>query len=191
MEVPVSAPSPSSQPTLARCRARARMLLAHLRGSEPERARNAALRFQRLQSFAHASVDELCANDRVRLKHALTVVALEAGQPSWVALKAACMRAEAATAGALPADAMYAARMSLWLNRWFADYDEARASLDADGGYLLPYRHHFFVTTAEAIRELGLDPFDDDWRRIGFDWVRPADPQAHARLLAKRRTALA
>jgi len=142
------------------------MLLAHLRGRDPARARAAAQRFLQLQSFAHASVEELCSSDRVRLKHALTVVAVETGQPSWVALKAACLRAEVATAG-LPADAMYAGRMSLWLNRWFASYDEARASLDEGGGYLLPYRHHFFVTTADAIRELGLDPFDDDWRRIG------------------------
>ena len=183
--------SDPSLPTLARCRARARMLLAHLRGSDPVRARAAAQRFQQLQSFAQASVDDLCSSDRVRLKHALTVVAVEAGQPSWVALKAACLRAEGPTAAALPADALYTERMSLWLNLWFASYDEARASLDADGGYLLPYRHHFFVTTAEALRELGLDPSDDDWRRIGFDWVRPADPAAHARLVGKRRAALA
>jgi hypothetical protein len=42
-------------------------------------------------------------------------------------------------------------------------------------GYLTPYRHHFFVTTAEGIRELRLDPVDPDWARIAWDWVRPND----------------
>jgi hypothetical protein len=82
---------------------------------------------------------------------------------------------------------MYVPRMDAFLNRWFTSYDEARASLEAQGGYLLPYRDHFFVSTADAIRELGLDPDDPDWAAIGWDWVRPADSEARARLLEKRR----
>jgi hypothetical protein len=85
---------------------------------------------------------------------------------------------------------MYVPRMDAFLNRWFTSYEEARASLDAQGGYLLPYTDQFFVSTAEAIRELGLDPDDPDWAAIGRDWVRPADPEAKARLLDKRRLAI-
>lgn len=85
---------------------------------------------------------------------------------------------------------MYVPRMDAFLNRWFTSYAEARAALDAQGGYLLPYRDQFFVSTADAIRELGLDPDDPDWGAIGRDWVRPADPEAKARLLHKRRLAV-
>ena len=42
------------------------------------------------------------------------------------------------------------------------------------------------MTSREAIRELGLDPDDPDWERIGWDWVEPHDPQARERLLEKR-----
>lgn len=85
---------------------------------------------------------------------------------------------------------MYVTSMSVMLNHWFNDYAEARAWLDAEGGFLLPYRHQFFVTTAEAIRLLGLDPADPDWDRIGRDWVRPLDAAAHERLEMKRRLAI-
>ncbi len=85
---------------------------------------------------------------------------------------------------------MYVPRMDAFLNRWFTSYDEARASLDAQGGYLLPYRDHFFVSTPDAIRELGLDPGDPDWATIGCDWVRSANSDAKARLLEKRRLAI-
>jgi hypothetical protein len=51
---------------------------------------------------------------------------------------------------------------------------------------LLPYRHQFFVTTSEAMRELGLEPDDSDWARIGWDWVRPKDAAAWERPNVKR-----
>lgn len=85
---------------------------------------------------------------------------------------------------------MYVTGMSVTLNHWFNSHAEARAWLDADGGYLLPYRHQYFVTTAEAIRELGLDPADPDWERIGYDWVKPLDTAARERLELKRRLAI-
>ncbi len=34
------------------------------------------------------------------------------------------------------------------------------------------------------------DPDDVDWQRIGFDWARPLDAEAHARLVARRRAAM-
>ena len=86
--------------------------------------------------------------------------------------------------------AMWIPSMAVFLNHWYSTYDEARAGLDAEGGYLLPYGAQFFVTGADAIRELGLDPGDPDWARIGWDWVRPADAAAWERLRAKRELAI-
>jgi len=76
--------------------------------------------------------------------------------------------------------------MDAIVSRWFTGCAEARASLEAEGGYLLPYREQFFVTTREGIRELGLDPDDPDWERIGWDWVRPLDRAAWERLRERR-----
>ena len=81
---------------------------------------------------------------------------------------------------------MYVPRMDAILNRWFTTYEEARASLESEGGYLLPFRNQFFVTTSEGIRELGLDPEDADWARIRWDWVRPSEKAAWERLNEKR-----
>lgn len=88
-----------------------------------------------------------------------------------------------------PGPVMYAPRMDAFLNRWFATYGEARASQAAEGGYLFPYRHQFFVAEAEAVKELGLDPDDPDWERIGRDWARPRDREAWERLKLQREVA--
>lgn len=85
---------------------------------------------------------------------------------------------------------MYVSRMDAVLNSWFTNYEEARRSLETNGGYLLPFKNQFFVTQSEGIRELGLDPDDPDWQRIGWDWVRPKDEEAWVRLREKRLQAL-
>ena len=85
---------------------------------------------------------------------------------------------------------MYAPRMDIFLNRWFTDYDEARASLDQDGGFLLPYKDQYMITEAGGIRELGLDPDDPDLEKIGRDWVKPNDTEAWERLRIKRLIAI-
>ena len=81
---------------------------------------------------------------------------------------------------------MYVEKMDLFVNRWFAKYEQARASLEKEGGYLFPYKSQFFITEREAIRELGLDPDDSDWELIGWDWARPHDTAAWERLKKKR-----
>lgn len=83
----------------------------------------------------------------------------------------------------------YSANLDVFLNRWFTDYDEARRTLDAEGGFLLPYRRHFYVCEREAVRALGLDPEDPDWLLVGRDAARPADEQAFGRLREKRERA--
>lgn len=85
---------------------------------------------------------------------------------------------------------MYVPQMNAILSRWYTTYEDARASLKAKGGYLLPYENHFFVTDREAIQELVLDPDDPDWARIGWDWVRPRDVDAWRRLKEKRARAI-
>ena len=172
-------PSPPS----SEHRVRAKRLLKQLRRSESEGAAlEAAARFRRLASFSDASVFQILDHrDGVKLKHALAVVALEQGYDSWRTLKAA-----AGSGGR----EMYDPRMDVYLNRWFARYEDARASLEDDGGFLFPYGRQFFVCGEGAVRVLGLDPGDPDWDRIGRDWARPEDEQAWLRLRERRERVL-
>ena len=80
----------------------------------------------------------------------------------------------------------YQSNLDAFLNRWFSSYAEARESLESDGGFLLPYKQHFFVCESEGIRALGLEPDDPDWQKIGFDCVKPSDEEAYQRLSEKR-----
>ena len=84
----------------------------------------------------------------------------------------------------------YSPTMDVFLNRWFSNYNDARRSLDTEGGYLLPYKNHFFVCEAEAIRAMGLDPDDPDWRLINHDGARPSNEEAYRRLPEKRLRAI-
>ena len=81
----------------------------------------------------------------------------------------------------------YETNLDVFLNRWYAKYDEARGSLDRDGGFLLPYRKHFFICQPDVISALGLDPNDPDWEKTGHDCAHPRDPAAFARLQDKRK----
>ncbi len=83
---------------------------------------------------------------------------------------------------------MYVSQMDGFLNRWYTHYEDAIASLELDGGYLFPHRGQFFITPSEGIRELGIDPLDPDWAAIGWNWVKPKDLQAKARLKKKINT---
>jgi hypothetical protein len=85
---------------------------------------------------------------------------------------------------------MYVPSMGAFLNHWFITYEDARAHRESQGGFLLPFQHQFFVTVAGAIVELGLDPNDPNWERIGWDWVRPLDSEAWELLRDKRRSVL-
>jgi hypothetical protein len=85
---------------------------------------------------------------------------------------------------------MYEPRMDAIVSRWFTTYEDARRSLDEEGGYLFPYRGQFYVTFREGVRELGLNPDDPDWALIGYDWVEPHDTDAWNRLRDQRELAI-
>ena len=184
---------------LTELRIQAQRLLKQLRSSDGSERAQAATRFRRLRSLAGAE-RELAAGAvaTVRLKHALAVIAEENGYDSWVALKAALEASPSLRNGSDRIDELeragslwYSTGLDVFLNQWFARHADARAALDRQGGFLLPYRQHFYVCQPGLIKALGLDPEDPDWRRIGFDCARPEDPEAFERLRARRRRALA
>ncbi len=170
----------STAPTLPECKIRASLLLKDLRCEDPPRATRAAERFQILPAFAALAAEAILGRrDSVQLKHALAVIAAELGYPAWKDCK---RRLEVPAELRLDTERFFEAGAAAYLNRWFARYSEARASLEAEGGYLFPFRHQFFICGAGFLEARGIDPTDPDWERIGRDWVRPQDQEARDRL---------
>lgn len=179
-----SAPGASASTPLPRareCRIRASLLLKALRGDDPVHAQAAAERFRILPAFAALEPEQLVASrDSIRRKHALAVIAAELGFESWNALKAALVPVVAPRL-----DWIFDGGGDAYLNHWCKTYEEAAASRERSGGYLIAHREHFVVCTAELLSARGLDPHDPDWDRIGRDWVHPRDADAFARLAAR------
>jgi hypothetical protein len=164
---------------------RAELLHSRLHSGDAE----SLVRLRALPELRRGGVADLAAMAHdVRLKHCLAVVARESGFSSWEhARRVLDGDSEETDLGTL----LYGARDGGILNHWFAAYDEARALFDqarAGGStrYLLAYKRHFFVAERPFIDALGLDPDDPDWKALGWDWARPADPAARRRLYAKR-----
>ena len=166
--------------TAQECKIRASILLKELRGEDRARAERAAERFRILPCLAaDAAAAILARRDSIQLKHALAAIAAEMGYATWTDCK---LRLEVPANRRVDTERFFGAVSCGFLNRWFARYDEARASLEARGGYLFPYRHQFFICESGFVEALGCDPADPDWDRIGRDWVRPRDQAARDRL---------
>ncbi|MGA9658459.1 MAG: hypothetical protein WBQ60_05120 [Asticcacaulis sp.] len=157
------------------CKRDAAKLLKALRSDEEWAHATALERFSRLITQAQPA--------QVQLKHALAVVALESGYPSWVALKQAV---DDTMRGALDFSEFFASPcLKDSINHWFATYDEAKAHQLAHGGILLPYRHQFFVTSEAILPRLGYEADDPDWHDIGHDFARPASLDAQTRIKSR------
>ena len=128
---------------------------------------SARARFERLDNPPEAP----------QLKHALAVMAHEAGFAGWADLKQARTGLDFSEFFAAPG-------LGDTLNVWFSTYDEAKAFHTINGGVLLPYRQHVFVTSPAMLDRLGFEAGHTDWAAIGYDFVRPASTAAQARIKA-------
>ena len=180
------AKSPYSQ--LEEYKVKASILHKQLKSKDLELATQAAVRFQTLPHLKETSPQTIVAEKtNIQRKHALTVIALENNYASWADLKQRLERKEklAAFRKNNKYTLLYPQRCGGFINAWYAHYEEAREHLVHDGGYLLPYKNDFFICQRVYIQTVGLDPDDPDWKRIDFDWAKPADQEAWARLDAK------
>jgi hypothetical protein len=168
---------------LRECKIRASFLLKDLLSPDPQRASRAAERLRALPAFAGQTPGQVLARkEQIRRKHALAVIAREQGHASWEELKSARGEEDRPQ---VDFEFFFVRETSAYLNRWFATYPEALASLRALGGYLFPYRQQFFICEAGFLEARGVDTGDPDWERMGRNWVEPLDPAARARLEEK------
>lgn len=103
----------------------------------------------------------------VRRTECFAALAAELGFTSWWEAKRVLAGAPGENYGTL----LYPAAGSGHLNLWYRDRDEALRVRQSRNGWLLAYRHQFFVAERGFVEELGLAPDDPRWRAIAFDWT--------------------
>jgi hypothetical protein len=153
--------------SVSECKIQASILLKSLRSSDTPKALATAKRLQLLPEFKNLSCEEIIKID-VKRKSALTVIAIEKGFASWSELKCQLPFIRGG-----------------FLNQWFKNYDEAKAYLQAHGGFLFPYQKQFFVCDQDYINHLGFNAEDKEWKLIDFDWAKPKNKEAWQRLYKK------
>lgn len=174
--------------SIAELKTQASILNKRLRSTTHADAIQAAGRLLCLPRFVQATPEEVLRNaDSVQRKDLLRVVAIEQGFASWQALVAKARKREAWRARRAQSEfsQLYPHWAIAFTNEWYHDYRSAQAALEVRGGYLLPHNNDYFIAAADYVAQLGLDPHDPDWDLIGYDWARPADTAAHARLAAR------
>lgn len=146
------------------CKVQASVLLKSLRKDQAEQA---AKRFHRLPEFENLSISDIMQKE-IKRKDALRVIAIEKGFNSWEQLKCQLPFIRGG-----------------FLNKWFANYSDAKSYLQSNGGFLLPFKHQYFVCDEDYIANLGFEPNDLDWKLIGCDWEKPTNAGAWKRLYKK------
>jgi hypothetical protein len=118
----------------------------------------------------------------IKRRDCLTVIAAELGFPNWTQAKAALAGDREVTEfGTLLCPPGCCGH----INRWYVTYEQAAPEREAYKGYLLAYKRQYLVVDRYYIESLGLEPDDNDWKELGFDWVHPASLPARTRLYNK------
>ncbi|MDO8955065.1 MAG: hypothetical protein Q7V63_09495 [Gammaproteobacteria bacterium] len=167
--------TPSKRFNLTESKIRASIVLKALRSEDSMQSNPAITRFQALPEFAECSAAAI--QEQVRRKHALALIAKEAGFSSWNEFK---LSSEASILAIFTE-----IKASAFLNKWFSNYDQAKIEQMKSGGYLLPYNSQCFICEADYIKHIGLNPNDPDWKLMAWDWVKPADSEARERQYKK------
>ena len=144
--------------------------------------RDAARLLKAAKDRSPGALEQFAALDNpppnLQLKHALAVIASQAGFESWAQLK---NDAEAPNFS----EFFTSNGRADSINHWFSGYAEARAHHELYGGVLLPFRHQCFVTSLEILGRIGFEKDDPDWREIGYDFITPRSDAALSRIKAK------
>lgn len=136
----------------------------------------AAGRLRQVPDFKQRSAEWLIAHaSLVQRKHAYTAIAIEHGYANWPDLKRTIV----------DNDCLYRASGVAYIHAWFRDYAAAEQYLNQHRGYLLSFWKDFVVCGKEYIAHIGLDADETYWKRIGYNWVQPADKTAWAVLHEK------
>ncbi len=149
----------------------AELLLKNARNGEPQ----AIERFRRLPLF---DMHDTAWISGLQLKNALHIVSTENDFPSWGDLKHALDTAAETSPLAIPGEQFYPKGFTTYWNIWFAKYSQAKKVLDEGKGYLLPYKHQYFIVEEHFVDSIGIPHTMPEWEAIGRDWVHPLNVKA-------------
>ena len=169
-------------------RLEAERLYRDVRTGKGATALRAAKRFQVLERWRDFTAREIQASaDAVRFEDAEQVLARENEFSTWAELANQAINAPIIFHTAR----LFPEKSDVFLNLWFRSYADARAAHEAEPDLLLfPYGEQFVLCEPALLGWLGADPHDQDWEKIGRDWVRPLDETARSRLAARLHKAL-
>jgi hypothetical protein len=153
---------------LSHLKTQAVFLLKDLRSNSLE-SKRAAAQFLKIPAFSGRTIQWILDNtDAFKLKDALLVIALNNGFSSWTDLKKLVIQQ----------DCLYRSSHVGLIYAWFSNYEKAAIYHKQNGGFLIKFWKDFAVCGNEYISCLSLSEYPDHWKRIGYNWVKPADQQA-------------
>ena len=154
--------------TLRKVKSQASYLLKELKNNSTNSIA-AANRFLQIPPFSNKISSWIIDHaDSVQLKHAYHVIAVETGFTAWTALKHAIIEN----------DCLYKSTCVGFVHAWFSDYAKAEIYFNRHGGYLICFWKDFVVCGKEYICGIGLSQYEEQWKSIGYNWVRPGDSKA-------------
>jgi hypothetical protein len=153
---------------LSELKIQASFLLKDLK-RQTELAPSSANRFLQLTDFRGKTANWLAEHaDTVLLKHAYKVIAHENNFREWADLKHTVIEN----------DCLYRSSCVAYIHQWFSDYRQAEIYFQKNGGYLLTFWKDFVVCGKEYIACIGLSDYEDMWKKIGYNWSKPAEIKA-------------
>ena len=153
---------------LYKLKAQATFLLKELKSSSAN-SHQAANRFLRVPFFSGKTSDWIINHTgSVQLKHAYYVIAIEAGFKTWAELKHTVVEN----------DCLYKPGCVGFIHAWFKNYQQAEIYFRKHGGYLISFWKDIVVCGEEYISCIGLGEYKEQWKNIGYNWVKPKDGKA-------------
>jgi len=154
--------------TLRKVKSQATYLLKELKNKSTNFPQEAN-RFHQIPPFSNKTSSWIIDHpDSVQLKHAYHVLAVEAGFTTWATLKHAIIEN----------DCLYKSACVGFIHAWFSDYAKAEIYFNMHGGYLISFWKDYVVCGKEYISGIGLSQYEEQWKNIGHNWVKPHDMKA-------------
>ena len=95
----------------------------------------------------------LSKEKNVKIKEALEIISKQNGFLDWKAFRNSL-------------DTFWYEKSSPFLTSWFTTHAEAINQKSANGGFLLTYKVKYFISDADYIKYLGIDPEAEIWKVI-------------------------
>ena len=129
----------------------------------------AANRFLQIPFCSGKTSDWIINNpDSIQLKHAYHVIAIETGFKTWAELKHTVVEN----------DCLYKPGCVGFIHAWFKNYQPAEIYFRKHGGYLISFWKDIAVCGEEYISGIGLGEYKEQWKNIGYNWVKPNNRNA-------------